>query len=415
MGTKIDPLVIGSVTIATPVVLAPMAGVTDPPFRKICRENAEAGLAQAGQTVIPAITAQYAPAGLFVTEMITTRAIVHKIPKTMHMVEPEIGDPVRSVQLYGVDPHTVAKAVEILIDLGIADHIDLNFGCPAAKVTRKGGGAALPWKRDLFRDIVRAAVRAAEQASKRDLSGRRAIVAGPVPVTIKIRLGIDEQHLTYLDAAKIAEDAGIAGICLHARTLAQYYSGQAQWDYIARLVQATKLPVIGNGDVFGASDAEKMLSQTGAAGVEVGRGAQGAPWIFQEIAAWAQGVSVRPQPTLGEVCQLIIRHASLIAEHQGETHGLREIRKHIAWYLRGYAVGGVMRNQLATVSSIAQLKSLLEKLDQTVEFGKDTAGPRGRAGGEKRPRLPEGWIDNTYLNAIDAADMAEAEIDISGG
>ncbi|MDO5496105.1 MAG: tRNA-dihydrouridine synthase, partial [bacterium] len=262
-------LAFGEVTLGSPVVLAPMAGVTNPPFRQLCREAGLAGLPE-GSGGAPG-EAPHGPSGLYVTEMITSRALVERTPETMRMITPEEGDPVRSVQLYGVDPATIAAAIRILVEEDRADHVDLNFGCPVPKVTRKGGGAALPWKKDLFEEIVARAVESAERASK----GRRFAV----PVTVKMRMGIDADHITYLEAGAAAARAGVAAVALHARTAAQHYSGQAQWEAIARLreVVPAGVPVLGNGDIWSAEDALAMVEETGCDGVVVGRGCQGRP------------------------------------------------------------------------------------------------------------------------------------------
>ncbi|MDY5138305.1 tRNA-dihydrouridine synthase, partial [Actinotignum timonense] len=288
---------LGDLTLATPVMLAPMAGVTNPPFRQLCREEAEAGIRRAmgakdatgtknataakdapGATASnapdtpspqPHAPGSYAPAGLWVCEMITSRALLERTPETMTMIQPDPSDPVRSIQLYGVEPKVVAAAVRLLIDENRADHIDINFGCPAPKVTRKGGGSALPWKLDLYEDLVRQATAAAGAANRgRDHA---------VPITVKFRIGIDAAHETFRDVARISEDYGVAGLTLHARTTAQHYAGHANWDFIAELVDSTDLPVFGNGDVFDAADAAALRAHTGFAGVAVGRGCQGRP------------------------------------------------------------------------------------------------------------------------------------------
>lgn len=226
----LSPLVVGDTTVDVPVVLAPMAGVTNRAFRRLCREYG---------------------AGLYVSEMVTSRALVERNPDTLAMCTFEADESPRSVQLYGVDPAVMAQAVRIIAGEDMADHIDLNMGCPVPKVTRRGGGAALPWKLDLFRAIVRAAVDNAD--------GR--------PVTVKMRMGIDEDHLTYRDAARIAADEGVAWVALHARTAAQMYSGQAHWSAITDLVtDLHPLPVLGNGDIWTAQDAWQMIQQTGCAG-----------------------------------------------------------------------------------------------------------------------------------------------------
>nr|NLD41125.1 tRNA dihydrouridine synthase DusB [Actinomycetales bacterium] len=331
-----------------------MAGVTNPPFRQLCREAGLEGLpggAGTGGQDVPAGTSAgtpprgpVGPSGLYVTEMITSRALVERTPETMRMIIPEAGDPVRSVQLYGVDPATIASAIRILVEEDRADHVDLNFGCPVPKVTRKGGGAALPWKRDLFEEIVTEAVRAAESASK-----TRSHV---VPVTVKMRMGIDDAHLTYLEAGRMAARAGVAAVGLHARTAAQHYSGQARWEAIARLRENVPAgtPVLGNGDIWSAEDALAMVEQTGCEGVVVGRGCQGRPWLFTDLVAAFHGSGARVRPGLAEVAAVIRRHAELMVEHFGEEdRALRELRKHVSWYLKGYPVGGEARRTLALV------------------------------------------------------------------
>lgn len=397
---------LGSVVLNTPVMLAPMAGVTNPPFRQLCREQAERALRDCG---VPDVSSDdgrlHASGGLWVCEMVTTRALVERHPETMNMIKADPGDPVRSIQLYGVEPRTTAEAIRILVGENRADHIDLNFGCPAPKVTRKGGGSALPWKSDLFGELVNAAVEAAHS------SGRS------VPVTAKIRVGIDAEHTTFHDAARQAEDAGIVALTVHARTTAQHYSGHADWDVIGELVSESSVPVFGNGDVFSAADALALTSQTGCAGVAVGRGCQGRPWIFYDLAAAFHGSSLRARPTLRDVAATIVRHAELsIAHFNGDEHrALRELRKHMAWYMRGFAVGGELRNSLALVSSIDELCGRLSELDGDQEFPEAAEGPRGRAGTPKQPHLPDGWLESRVLSEKQRAKISQAEIGISGG
>jgi len=379
-----EPLRIGPLALDVPVVLAPMAGITNTAFRRLCREYG---------------------AGLYVCEMITSRALVDGNRATRRLVSHHESEKPRSVQLYGVDPDTMARAVRILVEEDLADHIDMNFGCPVPKVTRRGGGAALPWKTGLFGAIVGAAVQA----------------AGDIPVTVKMRIGIDEDHITYLDAARAAEDAGVAAIALHARTAAQFYSGQAQWDAIARLKEAvTSVPVLGNGDIWSADDALRMVQQTGCDGVVVGRGCLGRPWLFGDLAAAFRGQQLRAgaiQPRLGEVAQAVRRHAELLVEFFGsEEHGCRDMRKHMAWYFKGYPVGGETRAALARVGSLAELDELLAGLDHDAPYpGEAAEGPRGRAGAPRRPALPQGWLDGRELDAVQRRDVAEAELDHSGG
>ncbi|WP_200829198.1 tRNA dihydrouridine synthase DusB [Arcanobacterium ihumii] len=400
---------IGEVAIGTPVMLSPMAGVTNPPFRQICREFGQLG-AQSGNFEAPSgrTDGTYAPAGLYICEMITTRALVERIPETLNMVKPDVGDPVRSVQLYGVQPATTAAAVKILIEEDLADHIDLNFGCPVPKVTRKGGGSALPWKHDLFEEVVTAAVEASEATSKHR--------SHQVPVSAKFRIGIDDDHETYRDVAKIARNAGISALTLHARTTQQHYAGEADWEKIAILKECSDLPVFGNGDVFEASDAQRMMDYTGCDGVVIGRGCQGRPWIFFDIAAAQHGSTERYRPTLREVADVIVRHAQLSIEHFDDEHrALREMRKHMSWYMRGFSVGGEVRHELGLVSTLEELKQRLSKLDLDQEFPQAAQGARGRAGNPKRPHLPESWLDSHTLNEMQRAKIHEAEIGVSGG
>lgn len=375
------PLSIGPLDLDVPVVLAPMAGITNTAFRRLCREYG---------------------AGLYVSEMITSRALVERTPESMRLIRHHESETVRSIQLYGVDPATVAEAVTMLVAEDRADHIDLNFGCPVPKVTRKGGGAALPWKLGLFRDIVERAVSA----------------AGEVPVTVKMRKGIDSDHLTYLEAAKAAQGAGVASIALHARTAAEFYSGHADWSAIEKLKQTvTDVPVLGNGDIWSAADALRMVDETGCDGVVVGRGCLGRPWLFGDLAAAFAGQSRTAHPSLGEVAHAFRRHAHLLVEFfDGEDRACRDIRKHVAWYFKGYAVGGELRAALAMVRDLAELDELLAQLDPDAPYpGADAEGPRGRAGTPKSPALPQGWLASHDLGDSQRTELGDAESSVSGG
>ncbi|WP_407648354.1 tRNA dihydrouridine synthase DusB [Actinomyces weissii] len=412
------PLQIGPLSIATPVELAPMAGVTNASFRRLCRLYGESSLPEGLRPDSPGpiltTTGLSAPAGLYVTEMVTTRALVEGNEKTLGMVRTDPAERIRSIQLYGVDPSIAAKAVRILVEQDLADHIDLNFGCPAPKVTRKGGGAALPWKRDLMAAILRETVRAAEAAAT--AVGR----PFPVPVTVKTRLGVDEEHLTYLDVARAAQNAGVAAIALHGRTARQHYAGQADWEAIARLKESTRLPVLGNGDIWTGDDALRMMRQTGADGVVVGRGCQGRPWLFADIVSAFHGSSARTHPDLDQVIAVIKEHARLLSAEMGEDRGVRDLRKHVGWYLKGYPVGGRSRDELMHVSSLAGLDEALAavraRLPQQVPYpGERVEGPRGRAGTPKRPHLPEGWLDSPTLSEAQRLLLLDAESDVSGG
>ena len=370
---------LATVPVDPPVVLAPMAGITNAAYRQLCREQG---------------------AGLYVCEMITSRGIVERIPKTFSMLRFDPGETVRSVQLYGVDPLVMARATTILCDEFGVGHVDLNFGCPVPKVTRRGGGGALPWKRDRLAAILAATVKAAEPFG--------------VPVTMKTRIGIDDDHETFLDAGRIAADTGCAAIALHARTVKQAYGGEADWSRIAELVAATPIPVLGNGDIWEAPDALAMMAGTGCAGVVIGRGCLGRPWLFRDLAAAFAGLPAPPLPNLGEVAAMVYRHAELLSDLVGEAHGLRDLRKHMAWYFKGFPVGGELRRGLATVTSLAELARLLESLDPEVPYpAADLGSPRGRQGSPReRVVLPYGWLDSPCLGD---EDIADAESDVSGG
>ena len=418
-GSAPAPLRIGPLEVATPVELAPMAGVTNASFRHLCREMAEAALptALAPTSAGPMETPDgdlLAPAGLYVTEMVTTRALVERNERTLAMVRTDPAERVRSIQLYGVDPATVGAAVRILVEEDLADHIDLNFGCPVPKVTRKGGGAALPWKRDLLAAILTEAVRASEAAVR--ATGR----VREVPVTMKMRLGIDEEHETFLDAARAAENAGIAAVALHARSARQHYSGQARWEEITRLKESTILPVLGNGDVWLGDDAVRMMEATGCDGVVVGRGCQGRPWLFADIVAALHGSAARARPDLDDVIAVIEEHGQLLAAEMGEDRGVRDLRKHLSWYLKGYPVGGRARQRLMHVGTLADLHealtSMRRRLPEEVPYpGEAVEGPRGRAGAPKRPHLPDGWLETPWLTREQKALLLDAESDLSGG
>ncbi|MDO5048909.1 MAG: tRNA dihydrouridine synthase DusB [Actinomycetaceae bacterium] len=408
--TTTGALQIGPIRLWTPVVLAPMAGVTDVPFRRLSREYGERGLNSELQSALQhAKKGEDAPAGLYVCEMITARALIEGNEKTQRMIEPDPQERVRSVQLYGVDPDTMGRAAELMVDQDLADHIDLNFGCPVPKVTRKGGGAALPWKRDLLEDILKAVVSGAERAGKRQ--GR------DIPVTIKMRVGIDDKHQTYLDAGRIAQNTGVAAVALHGRTQAQYYSGHADWETIARLKETVNIPVMGNGDIFKGSDATSMMEQTGCDAVVIGRGCQGRPWLFTDITSEFTGAGLEPtRPDLREVVRVIREHSELMIEHMGnEENAMRNMRKHIGWYLRGFGIGGESRMKLGRVSSIEELDELVAQLDLDQPYPKSADGPRGRKGHARRPHLPDGWLDSQTIDSASRADVAANESVADGG
>ena len=374
-----------------PVVLAPMAGITNQAFRRLCREYG---------------------AGLYVSEMVTSRALIERSPETIRMVTPDPDEQIRSVQLYGVDPEVMSKAVEMLIREDRADHIDLNMGCPVPKVTKKGGGAALPWKQDLFKDILESAVNTSNKVTT-ELGVKK------VPVTVKMRMGIDDEHLTYIEAGKIAAKAGVTWVALHARTAEQMYSGKARWQAIKTLVEELKefnVPVLGNGDIWSAQDALEMVKETGCAGVVVGRGCLGRPWLFGQLAAAFAGKEIPKDPGLEVVSQIIKRHAVLLCELYGEYKGIRDIRKHMAWYLKGFSVGNQLRTSLAMVESLENLDFLLAKLDINQAFPEVVVDkPRGRVGSQKKVSLPHNWLNSRSIEKSEVKDLREAELSVSGG
>lgn len=367
---------IGPLCVDPPVVLAPMAGVTNAPFRSLCRDFG---------------------AGLYVSEMIGARALIDGDEKTLANARFAPGETPRSIQLYGTNPDWMERAARLLAFSHGVDHIDLNFGCPVPKVTRHGGGAALPWKIGLYGRIVEAAVRG----------------AGWVPVTVKFRIGIDDHHLTYLDAGRVAEEAGAAAVSLHARTAEQRYSGKARWEAIAELKEAvTSIPVLGNGDIWTAADALAMMAETGCDGVVVGRGCLGRPWLFGELAAVLAGEPAPPPPHLGGVGDIMLRHAGLLVEHYGPRHGINLFRRHPSWYLKGFPVGRHLRDRFSRVSDLAELEELVGLLDPAIPFPPEAARMvRGHSMGPRKVRLPAGFLDDR-----DEVGLArEAELVVSGG
>jgi nifR3 family TIM-barrel protein len=383
------PLKIGNIELASPIVLAPMAGVTNAPFRTLCREFAS-GL-------------------MYVNEMVMATALVHGSAKTERMVTFAPDESPRSLQLYGSDPVMLARAVTKLCENDIVDHIDMNFGCPVAKVTRKGGGAAVPAKPNLLRAIMKAAVKAADPYG--------------VPVTAKFRIGVDEDLITYLNTGRIAEEEGIASIALHARTAEQHYSGTARWDTIAALKEAvTSIPVLGNGDIWTADDAVRMVNETGCDGVVIGRGCLGRPWLFEDLADAFNGREVKAPRTLGFVVDVMKRHLRTLVEHFGDdssgtSRGVRDFRKHVSWYLTGYPVGGEVRHRLATADSIVAFDAILDEMlerngaDMTVVEGGESLR-RGKTSGPIKVSLPEGF--RGCLDDMTVPDD-DSEMAISGG
>ncbi len=385
------PLALGPLRVWPPVVLAPMAGVTNPPFRTLCRrffvEQPAASQAE---------RASIARCGLYVSEMITARALVEGNRKTLLLAGFGAEESTRSLQLYGSDPRYVGEAVRILVGEGRVDHVDMNFGCPVRKVTSKGGGAAVPLKPRLLRAIVRAAVQA----------------AGAVPVTIKFRKGIDEQHLTYLESGRVAQEEGCTAVGLHARTAAQLYDGQADWDAVARLKQAvTRIPVLGNGDVWEAEDALRLLRLSGCDGVIVGRGCLGRPWLFRDLRDVFEGREPRDPPDFGGVLDVMLEHARLLTEWLGEAAAMRSFRKHSSWYTKSFPGSSALRQALMQVTSLGQLAALAAGADRSLPFPPEAMRvQRGKSGGTQKVALPAG-----YLEQLDDDTPPEVEAGGEGG
>ena len=392
---EFSPTPIGPHKLWPPIVLAPMAGVTDVPFRDLCRAFMQAGLDNANED------SAYlgATPGLFVNQMITARAFVEKNEKTLKLAEFGENEVPRSIQLYGTDPDSLEAAVKDLVEQEQVEHIDLNFGCPVPKVTKHGGGGALPYKRPLFQQIIRSVVDAA---------------SGEIPITVKFRMGIDDTHLTFLDAGKIAEDEGVAAIALHARTVEQLYSGKAKWDAIGELKQHIQsIPILGNGDIWEPHDAIRMMRQTMADGVVIGRGCLGRPWLFKQLAEAFSGMDPSPFPSLGEVGKVMCQHAAGVVEWHGTETALRTFRKHASWYLTGFAVGKDIRREIHQISTLDELDQIVSRFDPELTLPKEAYRiPRSHKGGPKKVSLPEGWLDDPFTYSTLSA---EAEQMTSGG
>ena len=351
---------IGPIELAPPVVLAPMAGITNYPFRSLCRRFG---------------------AALFVSEMITARALVEGASKAHRLAGFGPEEDPRSLQLYGVDPHFVGEAVRWLVGEGLVDHIDLNFGCPVRKVTKKGGGAAIPAKPNLLRSIVRSAVAA----------------AGEVPVTIKFRTGIHDELLTFLETGRIAEEEGCAAVTLHARTAAQLYDGHARWEAIGELKQVvTSIPIFGNGDIWVAEDAVRMMDATGCDGVAIGRGCLGRPWLFKDLADVFAGREPGPGPSFGEVADTMREHAELLVDwFEDEKLSLLAFRKHAGWYTKGFASSARLRDRLMRVETLSELAEALDGINRDEPYPKNAhLMRRGKRQGTQRVVLPHGYLDN---------------------
>jgi nifR3 family TIM-barrel protein len=359
------PLRIGDFTPAVPVVLAPMAGVTNTAFRSMCRS--------------------FGPDLVYVNEMVMAAAVVHRNEKTRRMMSFGPDETPRSLQLYGSDPETLGRAVSIVCEEGIVDHIDLNFGCPAAKVTRRGGGAAVPARPKLLREIVRGAVAAARPYG--------------VPVTAKFRMGLYDDLRTDITTGKICADEGVAWIALHARTVQQHYAGLARWDSIGELKEAVPdIPVLGNGDIWEARDAVEMMEQTNCDGVVIGRGCLGRPWLFGDLVTVLSGGDAPESRRLGEVVDTMVTHARLLVAYfgdDGENLAMRDFRKHTSWYMSGYPVGPVVRKAMSQISSVSELEDIAGRLDRSlriVDGGERIK--RGHTNGPIKVSLPDGFLDD---------------------
>ena len=352
------PLDIGPIRLVTPVVLAPMAGVTNTAYRVLCREFGEA---------------------LYVSEMTTARGICEGNRKTLAMCVFREDERPRSLQLYGTSTKHLEEAARRLVsDFGV-EHLDLNLGCPVRKVTASGGGSAIPPKARLMRRLVAALVRG----------------AGRVPVTVKMRLGIDEELLTYLQAGRIAQEEGVVAVGLHARTAAQLYDGHARWSAIGELQAVLDIPVLGNGDIWEAQDALRMMRETSSQGVIVGRGCLGRPWLFRELEAVFAGKAAPPPPTFGEIRKIALRHAELLVEQVGPKLGILHMRKHASWYTKSFPGGAKLRPALTKVSSLEELDAALAGIPAETPFPKEgLRARRCKKGGTQRVALPQGYYES---------------------
>ena len=313
-------LTIGNVVMDNPLVLAPMAGVTDLPFRLLCKEQG---------------------AGLLCMEMISAKAILYKNKNTEELMSIDSRENPVSLQLFGSDPDIMAGIARQIEDRPF-DILDINMGCPVPKIVNNGEGSALMKNQRLAGEIIRKCVDAIKK-----------------PVTVKIRKGFDDDHVNAVEMAKIAEDAGAAAVAVHGRTRQQYYSGKADWDIIRQVKEAVSIPVIGNGDLLCAEDVIAMQEQTGCDGFMIARGAQGNPWIFQQILHYFETGEIMPKPSFEEVRDMILRHAQMMIDFKGEYIGIREIRKHAAWYTAGYKNSSKLRVAINAVENLEDLAKTL--------------------------------------------------------
>lgn len=316
-------LKIGDVELPNRLILAPMAGVTDLPFRLLCREQG---------------------AGLLCMEMVSAKAICYGNRNTEALLSIDEKEPPVSLQLFGSDADIISEMAKKIEDRPFSI-LDINMGCPVPKVTGNGEGSALMKNPALVEEIVTKTVKAIRK-----------------PVTVKIRKGFDEEHVNAVEIAKIAEAGGAAAVAVHGRTREQYYHGKADWDIIRQVKEAVSIPVIGNGDVTSPESAEAMFRETGCDGIMIGRGAQGNPWIFRQILHWMETGETEDRPSIEEVKEMILRHAGLLVEYKGEYTGIREMRKHVAWYTAGYPNSSKLRAKVNEVEHLCELEDLIQTL-----------------------------------------------------
>jgi len=373
---EFEPLALGPFRIWPPVVLAPMAGVTNPPFRTLCRRYG---------------------AGLYVSEMISARGIVNGHSKTHRLADFGPDEDPRSLQIYGADPKYLFEAAQYLVGEGRVEHIDMNFGCPVRKITSHGGGSAVPAKPRLLARLVRATVEG----------------AGDVPVTIKFRMGIDEDYLTYRDAGRVGQEEGCAAVGLHARTAAQLYGGEARWEAIADLKSRVSIPVLGNGDIWEAHDALRMMRTTGCDGVIVGRGCLGRPWLFRDLADVFAGREPRNPPNFGEVLDIMLEHAELVSRWFTERSGVRMMRKFTSWYTKSFPGGAALRPRMMKAETLDDLRKVVGEVDRSIPFPPEGMRvKRGKASSQQKVALPDGYLDDLEDDSLPGEDP---EAVVSGG